>query len=135
MQKLPILVAVFLVAFTPAFARWPAGKPHSKDAAWFRSLYHNGISCCEESDGHRLSADFVRVRNGHYEFKAVPEAFAGAADDRWHPIPDDKLIRGRELAKFGGNPTGDWVIFTAVIWDSEQHPSFLIYCAIPPDNA
>jgi hypothetical protein len=127
---------MLLAALSAAEARWPAGKPHTAEAAWFRSLYHNGVSCCAESDGHRLSPEFVRVtKDGHYQFKATRDAFGLAGDEQWHDIPDDKLIRGQELAKLGGNPTGMWVIFTYIEWDQSQHSVFRIYCAIPASGA
>ena len=135
-------------------ARMPANGP-TPEAAWFQQLkqpgtqsilYPLGIGCCSDSDGHRLDPADVRVsHDGHYEFKATPAAFGLAGDLDWHPIPDEKLIRGEELAKLGGNPTGLWVIFVKIEWQPIQHPngyieysttkaSLVVRCAVPPSQ-
>lgn len=130
---LPATLAAAMLAVPAAHARWPAGRPHSSEADWFRALKHNGVSCCAESDGHRLSPEYLHVtRDGKYQFKATREAFGLAGDNQWHDIPPDKIIRGKELAKFGGNPTGFVVIFTAIHWGLDaKHPHFQVYCVVP----
>ena len=66
----------------------------------------------------------------HWQFKATPGVFPGIGDDNWHDIPDEVLIRGRKLAKLGGNVTGLWVV-CAMKGGYMKSGSIIVLCAIP----
>lgn len=109
------LAPLFLV-MTIAEARPPAGANlASPEAKWFQSLKQpqSGASCCDISDCRKAP---VREAGDHWEFLAVRAEYGGNGDDRWHPIPEDKWLRGKT------NPTGE----TVICWD----PRFGVLCAV-----
>lgn len=130
------LAAVLALIGGVAVARMPAGGP-TPEAEWFRSLKQpgNGASCCSIADCHRVDVDHVRTRDGKLFVLATREEFGADGDGQLHEIPDEKLIRGRDLAQIGGNPVGTWIICSMRLGNGfGTTDSLYIMCAVPPSQ-
>lgn len=114
MIRLAALLLAFLAA-APALAR-DDGRYANADPirrAWFKSLKHGGISCCDESDCRAVEYD---VRGGKFWAHLVDER----GDLGWREIPDDKVITDLDILR--RNPTGSAV----ACWLGQT-----VYCFVP----
>ena len=90
---------------------WNVMAPY---AEWITKQHDTrGRWCCDIGDGRPVEA---RIVDDHWEAHVTPQHFPGE-DDRWVPIPDEKIVRA--------NPTG-----TAILWLWESR----VQCFAPPDG-
>lgn len=113
------LIALALVLATPVLAvdNGQFGDVPDNIRSWFKSVRsHNGVPCCDISDGHRTT--WRGTSTGGYE---VPIGEEPDGSPHWVPVPPEAIIYD------AGNPTGE-----AVVWYVRQGAgTYYIRCFVP----
>lgn len=117
MVRLFVILSLSLLALSSARAAPPPGSTGQYHDWFDRQLVPDGSgkSCCKEGDGHILSDDDWRIREGEYEVLISGE---------WVRFPntgDGHL--GNKVLGYTGNPTGHPVAWYA--------SASVIYCLAP----